>query len=248
MAGQFLFDLETRFGRIRGELPLPDSPIRLAEFARLLIEFDEGLIQVAEKAATADGTGRISCGPACGACCRQAVPLSIPEAFHLRDLVNSLPAARRLEILSRFSSARLRMKAGGIDAELHPGETADDRWARLGLRYFALGIACPFLEDESCSIHPDRPTICREFLVTSPAQACSDPGLEHVRGIDNVYVLTNCMARLAAVLMEGEPNPLPMTHALEWTEANLEWDSRTFDPTLLFATFFDILKNLGDEY
>lgn len=248
MDGTFRFDLQTRFGDIRGELPLPEAPIRLAEFARLLIGFDNQLIEVAEKAATDYGSATISCGPGCGACCRQAVPISVPEAFYLRDLVRSLPAARRSEILARFEAARLRMQAGGIDGDLHPGETADDRWSRLGLRYFALGIACPFLENESCSIHPERPTICREFLVTSPAEACSDPELEHVRGIDNVFVLTNCMARLAAVLMEGEPNPIPLTHALEWAEANLEWDSKTFDPALLYATFFDILKNLGDEY
>ncbi|HEY5241787.1 MAG TPA: YkgJ family cysteine cluster protein [Polyangiaceae bacterium] len=28
-------------------------------------------------------------------------------------------------------------------------------------------VSCPFLEEESCSIHPDRPPICREYLVTS---------------------------------------------------------------------------------
>jgi Fe-S-cluster containining protein len=36
-------------------------------------------------------------------------------------------------------------------------------------------MPCPFLEDESCSIHPDRPLVCREYLVTSPAELCAGP-------------------------------------------------------------------------
>ena len=43
------------------------------------------------------------------------------------------------------------------------------------MEYFYENIACPFLEDESCSIHQDRPLGCREYLVTSPAENCSQP-------------------------------------------------------------------------
>ena len=47
--------------------------------------------------------------------------------------------------------------------------------AALSIEYFKFGIACPFLEDESCSIHPDRPMACREYLVSSPAENCRTP-------------------------------------------------------------------------
>ena len=46
--------------------------------------------------------------------------------------------------------------------------------------YFALGVACPFLEEESCSIHAERPLVCREYLVTSPAERCAGPAQEGV--------------------------------------------------------------------
>jgi len=46
---------------------------------------------------------------------------------------------------------------------------------QLGVEYFAQHVACPFLEDESCSIHSDRPLACREYLVTSPALNCERP-------------------------------------------------------------------------
>ena len=43
-----------------------------------------------------------------------------------------------------------------------------------------MGVPCPFLEDESCSIHPERPLVCREYLVTSPAALCAGPTQEGV--------------------------------------------------------------------
>lgn len=52
----------------------------------------------------------------------------------------------------------------------------------VALEYFAAGVACPFLEDEACSIHADRPLVCREYLVTSPPDLCAalSPGIEQV--------------------------------------------------------------------
>ena len=55
-----------------------------------------------------------------------------------------------------------------------PTGTAEER-TELAYEYFKHGIACPFLEDESCSIHPDRPMACREYLVSSPAENCRAP-------------------------------------------------------------------------
>jgi hypothetical protein len=52
-------------------------------------------------------------------------------------------------------------------------ETASAR--ELALEYFYQRIPCPFLENESCSIHPIRPLVCREYLVSSPSEHCADP-------------------------------------------------------------------------
>ncbi|MFO0959213.1 MAG: YkgJ family cysteine cluster protein [Isosphaeraceae bacterium] len=127
----------------------------------------------------------VSCRKGCGACCRQLVPLAEPEARQIRDLVEAMPEPRRSEIRARFEDARRRLEASGEVGEklLHPGRFSDDelRARDLGLAYFRLGIPCPFLEEESCSIHPDRPMACREYLVTSPAEFCADPSAETVR-------------------------------------------------------------------
>ncbi|MEZ5279133.1 MAG: hypothetical protein R2770_01565 [Acidimicrobiales bacterium] len=37
-------------------------------------------------------------------------------------------------------------------------------------------VACPLLDDGVCSIRPDRPLACREYLVTSDPKHCAPPG------------------------------------------------------------------------
>jgi hypothetical protein len=39
----------------------------------------------------------------------------------------------------------------------------------------ALGLVCPFLEDDACSIHAHRPFVCRQYLVSSGPALCEDP-------------------------------------------------------------------------
>ena len=75
-----------------------------------------------------------------------------------------------------------------------------------GMDYFSLGIACPFLEDENCSIHDDRPTSCREYLVTSPAENCARPRAETIK---HVPVPVQSFATLAGLESEGDEKTLP---------------------------------------
>jgi hypothetical protein len=74
-------------------------------------------------------------------------------------------------IRRRFDAALERL---GDLIDRMPTGTAEER-IELSHEYFRLGIACPFLEDESCSIHPDRPMACREYLVSSPPENCRSP-------------------------------------------------------------------------
>jgi hypothetical protein len=115
---------------------------------------------------------RISCAKGCGACCRQLVPISPPEARHLAALVDAMPAAEAAQVRRRFAAAQEKMAASGLPAHGPPdGDQAAYR--AFGIAYFRIGVPCPFLVEESCSIHPDRPLVCREYLVTSPPEACA---------------------------------------------------------------------------
>ena len=170
--------------RVEFNLTVPKAPVGPAAVLPVLqtlwttIEAD--LVEGVERQGR-----RISCGPSCGACCRQLVPISRIEARHLADLVEALPEPRRSAVRERFAEALRRLEEAGLLETLRRPESLgpDDR-SPLGMAYFRLGIPCPFLEQESCSIHADRPLACREYLVTSPAENCaqSDPR-EDIEGV-----------------------------------------------------------------
>ena len=133
----------------------------------------QGLVNAVVEAA--ESGKEISCRRGCGACCRQLVPVSRTEGEALLTLVDAMPEQRRARVRARFAEAEARITAAGL-AERRDGRSDRD----LSTAYFALGVPCPFLEDESCSIHPDRPLVFREYLVTSPAALCAGPKQEGV--------------------------------------------------------------------
>jgi Fe-S-cluster containining protein len=128
------------------------------------------------------------------------VPISEAEARYIRDLVNDMPEARRSEVRRRFSEARQRLEQSGLLEKLLNRQQWNDQDVQpLGLEYFRLGIPCPFLEQESCSIHPDRPVSCREYLVTSPAANCARPSGESIDQVKIPFKLWTALARLDKV-------------------------------------------------
>jgi Fe-S-cluster containining protein len=154
--------------RIAHTITVPERAIEAAEIVPVL----QGLVNAVVDA-SASGKA-VSCRKGCGACCRQLVPLSRTEGERLLQVVDALPPARRATVKERFAAAEARIAQAGLT------DRAGRSDRELSAAYFALGLPCPFLEDESCSIHPDRPLVCREYLVTSPAELCAEPAQEGV--------------------------------------------------------------------
>lgn len=121
-----------------------------------------------------EGIGReVSCQVGCAACCRHMIPLSDAESSMIRELVEQMPDERRTVVRERFADAAAKLDAVGLSTRFvsEPQPTGPE-YRKLGLEYLQLDLACPFLEDEMCSIHPDRPLVCREYLVVSPPENC----------------------------------------------------------------------------
>jgi Fe-S-cluster containining protein len=160
---------------------------------------------------------QISCAKGCGACCRQMVPISPPEARHLAALVAAMPKEQALAVRSRFAAGRDKMAASGLPAHGPPdGDQAAYR--AFGMAYFRLGVPCPFLVDESCSIHPDRPLVCREYLVTSPPAACADLGSGQVRQVPITSRVWAVFSRSTSA--DGELEWMPLLEALDFARDN----------------------------
>lgn len=185
--------------RIVHPITVPDAAIPAAEVVPAL----QGLVNAVVEAAEMGKA--ISCRKGCGACCRQLVPLSRTEGERLLQVVQAMPVEQQEVVKARFAAAEATIERG----DLRERRGRSDR--ELSMAYFALGVPCPFLEDESCSIHPERPLVCREYLVTSPAELCAGPDQE---GVTPVAVPKVSMA--ARRLQDEKDDWFPLALLMAW--------------------------------
>src|SRR5262249_28401270 len=143
---------------------------------------------------------------------------------------------------TRFSEALRQLSKSELFGKLLEREqwTVDETMA-VGRDYFQQGIACPFLEEESCSIHRDRPVSCREYLVTSPAANCSTPTAENVRMLEFPFKVWWGLARFDAHPASAQSVPwVPLILALKWSEEHPGAEPARPGPEMLAQLF----KNL----
>jgi Fe-S-cluster containining protein len=158
---------------------VPDGPTTLEALLPLFQGLSNEIARRAAAKVVAQGE-KISCRAGCGACCRQAVPVAEAEAHNLAALVAAMPEPRRAQVRARFEAAERRLEEAALSGRMV--NMPDSKTViEIGANYFHLGVACPFLEAESCSIHPDRPLRCREHLVSSPAAACAALDPERIK-------------------------------------------------------------------
>lgn len=199
--------------QIAHPITVPNAPVPAAEVLPAL----QGLVNAV---VTAAETGKaISCRKGCGACCRQLVPISRTEGERLLDLVDAMPKERRGEIKRRFAAAEAVLLPAGF------GDRAGKTDRELSTSYFPLGVPCPFLEEESCSIHADRPLICREYLVTSPPVLCDSAVQE---GVTPVAVPKLSLA--ARKLQEEKDEWFPLALLMAWSRTRPKTGVRRTGP------------------
>ena len=166
---------------------------------------------------------RVSCQAGCGVCCCQLVPIARTEAYALRALVESMLEPRRTEICRRFAAARNTLKASALWDQIRRASLLPPKeHEAIALAYFNFGIKCPFLEEGSCSIYKDRPLVCREYLVTSPAEACAAPTRETVEKVQMPGALWKQFVNIEKASPHTPEPWIIMTLALEWAESHAE--------------------------
>lgn len=229
-------------------ISVPDAmvdPVRMLPVFRAIAH---GIVDTAVEQEVKAGR-EVSCKAGCGACCRQLVPVSELEARQLAELVAALPEPRQAEVRERFRAALRRLDVTGMLGKLrNPDRHPDYTHRALGIEYFQLGIPCPFLEEESCSIHPDRPISCREYLVTSPPKNCARPTADSVRQVTIAGKMSNAVIRLAQQRIGSRFIPyVPMILALEFAARHTR-AAPVHAPAMLKRSFELLLdKSLPDD-
>lgn len=217
----------TLYGKpVELNLFLPAKPVKPTRMLPVLQKITNKFVDTAIEAFVAENE-EISCKAGCGACCRQPVPLAEVEVYQIAKLVEDLPEPRRTKIKKKFAEACRQLEnidwSKRMDEALSSSlSTKADEVLKLALEYFAQNIACPFLEEESCSIHQNRPLSCREFLVTSPAENCQNPSPENIKHVEMKFKVSNVVRRLWKTKNLPNNDFIPMIYALEWAKKNPE--------------------------
>jgi Fe-S-cluster containining protein len=208
---------------LRAQVTVPTGPTPMSEMLPLARALSDAIvsqtIRVHEQAGDA-----VSCKMGCGACCRHLVAISEVEARRLGQVINGMEEPRRSSIQARFAAARAQLADEGLLERLeNPDTITGEEYGSVALTYFNQQIACPFLEEESCSIYEERPITCREYLVTSPPVHCAVPAENKVRRIRMPLRVFNAVARWqASPTGHFKEKWVPLILAPEWAGTNSE--------------------------
>jgi Fe-S-cluster containining protein len=208
-------------GKFTASATVPAGQTNLTQILPVLQSIEDSFI--AGVASQLSQMGRtISCKAGCGACCRQMVPISIFEAEALAAWVRSLPEARQQELAQRFDAGLRKLASAGlIDRMVLEDWFAKTESARkLALEYLYERVPCPFLEDESCSIHPIRPLVCREYLVTSPPEHCYDPATLKTVPVPLPLHFSRVLSLIGAELENDTRGWIPLVFLFAWMKAD----------------------------
>jgi len=198
----------------------------------------------------------ISCRAGCAACCRQIVCISLVDAYALSELIAALPPKHQAIIRNRFAQAIRQLEhAGLLDpneargnrrlVSLEDGSDPNHAIRAVASRYFQLQIPCPFLDDEKCSIYDERPLVCREYHVTSPAENCAHLYEIGVEALEVPIRMGEVLVRVAHQVAGASKESIPLVLALEWAEAHPQELARSTDSLQMLRS---MVKEIDQEY
>ena len=203
----FHFSLSTPAGKLPTlSIEVTDHPTLFAELVPLMQAVCDKVVEQA--CSVLKEEEQVSCSRGCGFCCRQVVPLSIPELLFLAEHIEKMELFRRERLYHRFRFAREKLDRDGIIGKLRTA-VSDSEANKAAEAYFRYNIECPFLEDEVCSIHPVRPFACREFNAVTDPLLCRDPFRNKISRVPVAPKITTVMARFAGRILGEKPVLLP---------------------------------------
>ncbi|MGD2093606.1 MAG: YkgJ family cysteine cluster protein [Phycisphaerales bacterium] len=188
----------------------------------------------------------IPCRKGCSTCCSYMIPLSVPEAFRLREDVLAMPPDQsRVTLQLCLDRAKIILDKKPIELDITEWTEASNKsqLSKLGKWYEQLNITCPFLSNGLCTIYEQRPLACREYIVRGSALLCRAEWTDGSHKIDMPVSTLECLGQLAAELEHTdsiESVILPL--ALPWAQENYERGNQTWPAIFMVERFIEIVK------
>lgn len=211
---------------IQMELKVPAAPVKPQRMLPVFQNMADMFVDLSTGGMTGAGVN-VSCKAGCDACCYHPVPISETELYNLAELVENMPEPRRSEVKQCFSDAVKhfesigwfeKIKEAGKNSATDEPDRAAEQVNELALEYIKEHVACPFLENRSCSIYEKRPLVCREYMVTSPAENCYKPTAETIKKVQIFVHTSKSLRRVGTTGNFKGMGGIPLIRALELAE------------------------------
>jgi len=192
----------------------------------------------------------VPCRKGCSACCNYLIPLSVPEAFRLREEVLAMPTEQSRDVLQSFLDTAkiiLNEKPKIFKANESPETNCQTQLIELSKWYASLKLTCPFLSNNLCTLYEQRPVACREYIVTGSALLCNDELSDESQTVQMPISILDGLGQLAAELEQTDIEAVMLPLALPWVQENIERSERTWSAVTMVECFIEILQALNIE-
>ena len=240
---RFDISINTPAGRLSSTVDVPTAFVPVTAIVPLLRRLGEEAQGLEEARLSTEGKAR-SCTKGCASCCHMLVPLSPPEAYALMEHIRSWPAEKQAHVATRLAEAKSLLLSHGLWHRLTElGESTqpqdDASLEPINRDFYALRMACPFLEEDTCSIYDVRPAACRELLVTSPADYCRNMASQDIMPIPAPIRISPILGLLWSELTDSPARLIPLPIVSEWVERHAADNERTWQGSHLLDSSLD---------
>ena len=233
---------------LKTSVPVPQGKTTV----RYMLPLFRGIADAVVKAASEKSAGAgkpVSCRKGCSACCYQLVPVTEAEAYSIAALVESMPEERRKRVLFRFADTKGKLKDAALWDAISSIRTAGPEHFNLAMAYLRARVACPFLEEDACSIHADRPISCREYMVSSDPKWCWHSETGRVVPVEGVASVGDAVA--ATGTLPGEhPRRISLPLILEYVAGHAEPAGEKTGPVVLqevLSRLAGVIREINQE-
>ena len=193
----------------------------------------------------------VPCCKGCSACCSYClIPLSVPEAFRLTEEVMAMPAeSGRAVMQSSLETARTMLAERPVEFDFNESAEMDCQAQISRLRRWCADIklACPFLSEHLCTLYEQRPTACREHIVTGSPVKCEADAADEPQVVRMPVSILECLGQLTAELEQSEVEAVMLPLTLPWVQENIERGKRMWPAVGMVKSFAEIVKAKASE-
>ena len=240
------FELDILGEPVRFSISVAQKQARLSDIAPLARTLSTKLALVVLDRLRRNGEF-VPCCKGCSACCNYLIPLSVPEAFRLREELLAMPAEQGRAILQSCLERSQRILENK-PREFNINELSETenqtQTNQLGKWYAGLKLACPFLSDSLCTSYENRPIACREYMVTGSALLCEAEWTDESQVVQMPVSVLDCLAQLTAELEQSNIEAVMLPLAIPWMQENIERGQRTWPAITMVERFVKILRAL----